>query len=115
MGLTQNTVWVLDFAFTFPLMALGAIWLWRRAAWGYVIAGGMLVMLTIETASISVDQIFGQLHDPNASAAAAPAMLVFTLAGVICSTVFLGRMERANARGEAPLHGAPSGAAITSL
>src|SRR6185436_2095127 len=60
-GLTQNTVWVLDFAFTFPLMLLGARWLWQRKAWGYLIGGVMVMMLTLETAGVAVDQWFGHL------------------------------------------------------
>lgn len=32
-GMGQNAVWVLDFAFTFPLAAVGALWIWRRRPW----------------------------------------------------------------------------------
>ena len=88
-GLTQNTVWVLDFGFTFPLMFVGARWLWQRKAWGYVIAGMMTVMLTLETAGVAVDQWFGHLHDASASVAAIPLMLGFTGAGLVFSMLFL--------------------------
>lgn len=88
-GLTQNPVWVLDFAFTFPLMLLGSLWLWRRRPWGYIIGGMMVIMLTIETAGIALDQVFGQLHDPSASLSAVPVMLVFTGAGLVLSALFL--------------------------
>lgn len=88
-GLTQNPVWVLDFAFTFPLMALASLWLWRRTPWGLILGGAMTVMLTIETASIGVDQIFGNLHDPAASLAAVPIMVVSTALGVVFCWLFL--------------------------
>lgn len=88
-GLNQNPIWVLDFAFTFPLMVMGSVWLWRREAWGMVIGGMMTLTLTIETAGIAVDQIFGHLHDPSASIAAVPVMVVFTLAGLGFSLFFL--------------------------
>ena len=88
-GITQNPVYVLDFAFTFPLMALGAAWLWRRRAWGYVITGMTVVMLTIETASIAIGQAFGHLHDPAASLGLVPIMVAFTLAGLVFSVLFL--------------------------
>jgi hypothetical protein len=91
-GLTQNAVWVLDFAFTFPLMVLGAVWMWKRLPWGYIISAMMVIMLTIETISIGIDQWFGQLHDPTASAAAVPAMVVFSVAGAAFSWLFLSRM-----------------------
>jgi hypothetical protein len=81
-GLTQNPIYVLDFAFTFPLLAIGAAWLWGRRAWGYVIGGMMVVMLTIETAGIAIDQAFGYVHDPSASLGAVPIMVAFTAAGL---------------------------------
>lgn len=88
-GFTQNPVWVLDFAFTFPLMVIGAIWLWQRRPWGFVIAGMMVIMLTVETAGIAIDQAYGHLHDPSAPLAAVPIMIGFTVAGLVFSVLFL--------------------------
>jgi len=88
-GLAQNAIYVLDFAFTFPMLAVGAAWLWRRRAWGYPISGMMVIMLTIETAGIAVDQAFGRLHDPSASAGAVPIMLALSGVGLIFSVLFL--------------------------
>jgi hypothetical protein len=92
-GLTQNPIYVLDFAFTFPLMAIGAVWIWRQHGWGYVISGMMVIMLTIETAGIAIDQVFGHLHDPSAPLDAVPIMLAFTAAGLAFSTGFLRGVE----------------------
>jgi hypothetical protein len=88
-GLSQNTVWVLDFAFTFPFMILGAVWLLQRRAWGYVTGGAMVIMLTIETASIGIDQVFGHLHDPSAPLDAVVPMIVATGVGLVFSALFL--------------------------
>jgi hypothetical protein len=88
-GLSQNPIWVLDFAFTFPLMVLGSVWMWQRRAWGLIIGGMMTWMLTLETAGIAVDQWFGHLHDPKASLAAVPVMIFFTFLGLGMSTSFL--------------------------
>lgn len=68
-GLTQNPIYVLDFAFTSPLLTIGAAWLWQRRGWGYVIGGIMIVMLTVETAGIAIDQTLGHLHDASAGTA----------------------------------------------
>lgn len=92
-GLTQNPIYVLDVAFTFPLMGIGATWLWRRRGWGYVISGMMVVMLTIETAGIAIDQVFGHLHDESAPLGAVPIMLALTAAGLTFSTLFLRGIE----------------------
>jgi hypothetical protein len=88
-GLTQNTVWVLDFAFSFPLMGLGARWLWQRKPFGYLVGGMMILMLTLETAGVAIDQWFGHLHDPAAPLATIPVMLGFTAAGLVFSALFL--------------------------
>jgi hypothetical protein len=97
-GFSQNPVWVIDFAFTFPLMVIGAVWIWQRRAWGFVIAGMMVVMLTVETAGIAIDQAYGHLHDPSAPLDAIPIMLGFTVAGLVFSVLFLrGVRTRAGA------------------
>jgi len=88
-GLTQHPVWVLDFAFTFPLMLVGASELWRGRALGVLVGGALVILLTLETAGIVVDQLFGRLHDPSASLAAVPALVVFTAGGVLFSWLFL--------------------------
>jgi hypothetical protein len=109
LELTQNTVWVLDFAFTFPLMVLGGIWLWKQRPWGYVVGGMMVTMLTLETAGIAVDQVFGHLHDPSAPLSAVPILASFTAAGVFFSLLFLRGVRKPEKRrsdlaGIAPLH-----------
>jgi hypothetical protein len=105
---SQNPIYVLDFAFTFPLLAIGAAWLWRRRAWGYVVAGMMVVMLTIETAGIAIDQAFGHLHDPLASLAAVPIMVVFTAAGLVFSTLFLRGMGASSGMVKRPTQEQPT-------
>ena len=101
-GLTQNPIYVLDFAFTFPLLAIAAVWLWQRRAWGYVLGGTMLIMLTLETAGIAIDQTFGHLHDPAQSLGAVPIMAAFTGIGTVFSVLFLRGVRDQDVRGTAP-------------
>lgn len=84
-----SPVHVLDLAFTLPLGVLGAVWLWKRKDWGYLLAGLLLTMMAIETASIAVDQYFGHLHDPAASPDAVPLFAGLTVIGLIVSTTYL--------------------------
>ncbi len=70
-GLTTNPVYVQDLAFWLPVAALAGIWLWQRRAWGYLIAGSVLVMWVIEAASVAVDQWFGHAADPASQVASA--------------------------------------------
>jgi hypothetical protein len=93
-GISQNPVWVLDFAFTFPLMVLGAVWMWQRRAWGIMLGAMMTIMLTIETVSIGVDQWFGHIHDPAASLGAVPVMIGVTVVGLVFSILFLSGVRQ---------------------
>jgi hypothetical protein len=91
-GMMTGPVQVIDFAFTLPLMVLGAVLLWRGRPWGRVLAGSLLVMLAIETVSIAVDQWWGHALDPvspAASAALTPLFAVLTVVGVGVLALFL--------------------------
>lgn len=84
-----SPVHVLDLGFLLPLGFLGALWLWQKKSWGYLLAGLLLVMMTIETASIAVDQYFGHVHDPSASLDAVPLFAVLTVISLIVSGAYL--------------------------
>jgi len=49
----------------------------------------MLSMMTIETASIAVDQFFGHLSDPTASPDAVPLFVALTLIGLVVVIAYL--------------------------
>lgn len=68
---------------------VAAALLWRGSPAGLPLAGLLLVMFTIETTSVPVDQIFGHLADPAAPLAAVPIMAALTLVGLWPLTVFL--------------------------
>ena len=89
-----SPVHVLDLGFLLPATTLAAIWLWQRRAWGYFLAGVMLVMVLIETASIATDQWFGHLHDPSAPLATVPMFAVFTLIGLVPTVALLWHLHR---------------------
>ena len=91
-GMLTGVVQVLDLAFTLPLMTASAYQLLRRRPWGFVLAGSLLVMLAIETASIGVDQWLGHAADPAstvASAAMTPVFGALTLVGLAALGLFL--------------------------
>jgi hypothetical protein len=91
-GMTTGPVQILDFAFTLPLLAIAAVQLWRRRPIGFVLAGAILVMLAIESASVGVDQWLGHLADPASPAvsdALTPIFAALTLIGVVVLALFL--------------------------
>jgi hypothetical protein len=82
-GLTTNPVYVQDLAFWLPLMAVAAIWLWRRQTWGFVVVGSVLALWVLESIGVAVDQWFGQAADPASTVASATMVWVFALLALV--------------------------------
>jgi ABC-type maltose transport system permease subunit len=103
-GMTTSALYVQDLAFWLPLMAVSAVWLWRRQAWGYVIAGAMLVTYEIEAVGVAVDQWMGHAADPASPVAWAAAVPIFTgiaIIGLIPLAVYFRSLDRGQAPGKA--------------
>jgi hypothetical protein len=97
-GLTTNPIYVQDLSFWIPLMAVSAVLLWRRQAWGLVLVGGLLVQLVIESISIAVDQWMGSAADPAStvvSSALTPAFFALAAITLIPLYFYFRGMHRA--------------------
>ncbi len=92
-GVTTNPIFVLDLGFSLPLLAVGAIWLWQRRPWGYLIVGAMLTMFVIECLSIATDQWFGHSADPTSPVASSTMSPVFVVLAAV-TMIPLGFMLR---------------------
>jgi hypothetical protein len=95
-GLGTHPVYVLDLAFWLPLMAVAAVWLWRRRPWGYLLVGSILTMWVIESVGVAVDQWMGSAADPAstvASAAMTPVFAVLALVGLIPLYVYFRHLN----------------------
>ena len=88
-----NPIQVVDLAVGFPLTILAAVWLWRRRAWGYALAGLFLVYGVIEAASVATDQLFGHISDPSQSLAMSPVFAALTIIALIPLTVYLRHLR----------------------
>jgi hypothetical protein len=84
-----NPVQVLDLSITLPMCVVAGVWLWRRHPWGYLLAGVLLTMLVIESASIATDQVLDHLHEPSASLGAVPLFVVLGLVGLLSTVALL--------------------------
>ncbi|MFI5100106.1 MAG: hypothetical protein ACHQE5_06275 [Actinomycetes bacterium] len=85
-GLTTSPTYIQDLAFWLPAMAVAAGWLWRRAAWGFLVVGSGLVMWVVESLGIAVDQWLGHAADPGsavASVSISPAFAVLAVVGMV--------------------------------
>lgn len=82
-GMPTSVLYVQDLGFWLPLMAVAAVWLWRRQAWGFVAVGMMMVMYEIEAIGVAVDQWMGSTADPSSTVASAAAVPMFAVIFVI--------------------------------
>jgi hypothetical protein len=82
-GLTTSPIYVQDLSFWIPMMAVSGVLLWRRHAWGLVLAGGMFVYFFIESISIAVDQWMGGAADPTSTVASVAFTPMFAVLAVI--------------------------------
>jgi hypothetical protein len=84
-GTPTNGVHVLDMAWMLPAMGLTSIWLWRRRAIAYTLAGGLLTFMSLLPLAIVAMTVSMKLYDQPV--ALAPAAIF-----VVLSTVSLGKL-----------------------
>jgi hypothetical protein len=109
-GVTMSPTYLQDLALWLPLFGVAAVWLWRRLAWGYLLAGGALTMWAIEALTVAADQWFGHRADPDSPIASGAAVLPFLAAGAIgvaALVIFLHHVEPATTRSRPPHDGEP--------
>lgn len=96
-GLTTNPVIVQDLALWLPLGIVGAVLLWKRTAIGHLAAGVVLVLWTLEGATVATDQWFGHRADPTTEWATLGAMWLFvglTVATLVPAFLHLHALDR---------------------
>lgn len=87
-GMVTATNYVLDMALFLPFTIIVATALWRRTPWGLVVGGSMLLMLTLESIAIAVDQWFGSAADPASPVASAAITPMFLVVAAISAAAF---------------------------
>ncbi len=87
-GMVTPTNYVLDMALFLPFAIAVAVAMWRRTPWGLVVGGGMLLMLTLESVAIAVDQWFGAAADPASPVASAAITPLFLVVAAITAVAF---------------------------
>ncbi len=87
-GMVTATNYVLDMALFLPFTLIVAAALWRRTPWGLITGGALLLMLTLESIAIAVDQWFGSAADPASPVASTAITPVFLVVAAISAAAF---------------------------
>jgi hypothetical protein len=93
----ELVVWPLDLVVALPALFWGGVWLWRRQALGYVVAGLLLVKAAAVGATLVVDTwlvtFWGEPLDPML-----PVYALIGVGGLVLTVVYL-RSERSAVHG----------------
>lgn len=82
-ALPTSPLYVQDLAVWLPLAAVAAVWLWRREARGYRLAGAVLVLWFVEGLAVVSDQLFASRADPTTVQASPTGAAVFAVVAVV--------------------------------
>lgn len=91
----------MDLSFMAPTMLIGAVLLWRRHAWGYVIAAIAITQGATYTAGLTMASVVGGLRGVPGSMEQAPIWGVWTLAGAAATAALLWRLDSRREAGAA--------------
>ncbi|HLM62528.1 MAG TPA: hypothetical protein VK308_17130 [Pyrinomonadaceae bacterium] len=89
-GHPTGIVYALDLSLLVPVLILGGVWIWRREAWGFVLAAMSLIKGATYTLVLSVNSMI------TASHAEAPIWISTTAASLVAIGFLLGNMKRAD-------------------
>lgn len=89
-GHPTGIVYALDLSLLVPVLLLGGIWIWRREAWGYILAAMSLIKGATYTLVLSVNSLI------TASHAEAPIWILTTGASLVAIGFLLGNMKPAD-------------------
>lgn len=95
-GHPTSVIFALDLSLLVPVFMLGAIWLWKRRPWGYVLATMSVVKGATYTLVLTVVSLWGAYAGVPGASEEMPLWLVLTIAGLVASLLLLGNLKSSN-------------------
>jgi hypothetical protein len=92
-GGQTNVVFAIDLAIMIPALILGAVWLWKRQPWGYVVAVIMNIKGATYASALIMMSIFSLRDNIPGATDLLPLWIFFTLASLIATVVLLKNMN----------------------
>lgn len=93
-GHPTSVVFALDLTLLVPVLVLGAIWLWQRKPWGYILAGITLVKGPAYTLILSVNSLWTTKAVTPTASAEAPLWISLTVLGVVAAALLYWNMKQ---------------------
>ena len=88
-----NVVAILDLSLMVPAVLLGAIWLWKRQPWGYMLAAIMNVKGAVFALVLAVGSHVGATHGISGLTEQIPIWVFLSTASLLCCGFLLGNMK----------------------
>ncbi len=107
-GHPTSVVFALDFSMLIVWLVLGAVWLWQRQPWGFVIAAVSLIKGASYTLVLSAGSFVATRAGVASAAAELPVWLTLTLTNLIAILFLLGNLQAAASRTADIQQSAPS-------
>jgi hypothetical protein len=95
-GHPTGIVYALDLSLLVPVLALGGIWLWRRKAWGYILAAMSLIKGATYTLVLTITSLFAISAGAVKSSGELPIWLSLTIASSLVIGFLLGNLKSTN-------------------
>ncbi len=92
-GHPTSVIFALDLSLLVPVFVIGAVWLWRRRPWGYVLASMSMIKGATYTLVLTVVSLWAAKAGVPGAAAEAPLWLFLTIVGLIGSLLLLGNLK----------------------
>ncbi len=92
-GHPTSVIFALDLSLLVPVFVIGAIWLWRRRPWGYVLASMSMVKGATYTLVLTVVSFWGAQAGVPGASGEAPLWLFLTIVGLVGSLFLLGNLK----------------------
>ena len=95
-GHPTSIVFALDLTLLVPFLALGAFWVLRRKAWGFVLAGICTVKGALYTLVLTAGSLWASNAGIEGASNETPLWITLTVLGITASGLFYGNLKKSS-------------------
>jgi hypothetical protein len=98
-GIHTSVVYAIDLSLLAPSLVLGALWLWQRRPWGFVLGTILIIKCTAYPLALIAMGVFMANAGVAGDYALMPFWILFAIASLIASGFLLGNLRAEEKRG----------------